>query len=82
MIIEFKHIFLSQIMIILFLIGLALGSTIQETKIIKSPPPIIYPYVIIEQAKKYHGTLLATKENGKWFFINKQGKPCSLFIKK
>lgn len=77
---EFRHIATSQLLAILFFLGIALGSTIQETRVVQLPPvEIAGQKYVMERAMKYHGTLAATYSKGVWRFINKRGKPCKLF---
>ena len=80
---EVKYIFISQLLAILFLIGLALGSTVQETKVVRLPP-IKFPSqdYVMGKAMRHHGTLVATYAKGVWWYKDKKGSFCSLFVEK
>lgn len=76
---EIKTIVISQLLIICFLIGVVLGSLIQEVKIVKVYPKFAGKDFVIAEAKSFHGTLGAYEENNVIRFIDKKGRPCKLF---
>lgn len=78
---EFKYLLVSQMMAILFLLGIVIGSTICQVRIVQLPTPKMYPDRVIAKAMKYHGTLGAFYDDisKHWYFIDKQGRPCKLF---
>lgn len=79
---EFKNILISQLLVILFFIGLALGSTIQQTRVVQLPalklPSQDY---VLARAKVRHGVKVAYYKEGNWFFENEKGVTCRLFTK-
>ncbi|HHT9146874.1 MAG TPA: hypothetical protein ACFYD4_14565 [Candidatus Wunengus sp. YC61] len=79
---EFKNILISQLIAILFLVGLALGSTIQQTRVVQLPalklPSQDY---VLARAKRIKGTYVAYYKNGNWFYENEKGQTCRLFTK-
>ncbi len=83
---EFNLIFVSQILVIIFGLGIIFGSFIgvpvYYTKIVRVLPEQIYPEIVIRKAMKWNGVYVATRdENGEWLFIDRYGKPCKLFFK-
>ena len=82
---EFKYIFISQLAAILFFLGVALGSTVQEVKVVQLPP-IKLPgqEFVMGKAMYSHDTKIATYDEKKrmWWYRDKKGRFCSLFVEK
>ena len=80
---EIKYIFKIQILVISILLGITLGSTIQEKEIIykDSALKLSMPEEVYSKALKHKGTLYADYSFDKqaWFYIDKTGQPCRLF---
>lgn len=82
---EFRYVIYTQIFAIIFLIGIVLGSFTQNTKIIYVSPLKTASFEFVaENAMIYHGTYGASfNDDSKcWYFIDKQGRPCKLFMEK
>ena len=81
---EFKFIVAIQVLAIAFLIGITIGSTIQEKKIIQIPnrPKLASEEFIMKHAMTFHGILGAYYDSNKecWYFIDKRKCPCKLFM--
>lgn len=81
---EFKFIVAIQVLAIAFLIGITIGSTIQEKKIIQisNQPKLASEEFIMKHAMAFHGTLGAYYDSNKecWYFIDKKKRPCKLFM--
>lgn len=80
---EIKYLFLSQVTAILFLLGIAIGSTVQEKVIVYLPSPVLCPPTIVEErAMSFRGTLGChyDEKARAWLFIDKQGRPCKVFM--
>ena len=82
---EFKTIMSSQILVIIFLGGIAFGSLlghpVYHTKIVRILPEQIYPEYIMKHAMRWHGNITVAKkeEDGNWIGIRKNGEPFKLF---